>query len=100
MGYKSAFYKQVEEEEKNGCEEDGSSIVWDQLEKKKRYSLMVKENFKPKASRLVQLSMEHSHKPKSERKPAPDLSRVRELGKFYLEYVKSLDKNRSTTAAP
>lgn len=52
MGYKSEFYKKVEEEVKSGYEDEYSSMVWDQMEKKKRYSVMVKENFKPKTSRL------------------------------------------------
>ncbi len=52
VGYKSEFYKKVEEEVKSGYEDEYSSMVWDQMEKKKRYSMMVKDNFKPKTSRL------------------------------------------------
>jgi hypothetical protein len=42
VGYKSHFYKKIEEEDKEGSDDQYSSMVWDQLEKKKRYSLMVK----------------------------------------------------------
>lgn len=82
MPFKSEFYRKIEEEENNG-DDEYSSMLWDQLEKKKRYSLMVKENFKPKTSRLQNLSIDESGR-KSERKIAPDLSRVKEIGKFYL----------------
>jgi hypothetical protein len=38
-------------------------MVWDQLEKKKRYSMMVKDNFKPKTSRINQsMSIDESRK--------------------------------------
>jgi hypothetical protein len=59
-------------------------MVWDQMEKKKRYSVMVKEKFKPMTSRVLHESLDQSQKQKSERKIAPDLSRVKEIGKFYL----------------
>lgn len=47
---------------------------------------MVKENFKPKTSRIhhESLTIDDSQKRKSEKKIAPDLSRVKEIGKFYL----------------
>ena len=32
-------------------------MLWDQVEKKKRYSLMVKENFKPKTSKSLHESI-------------------------------------------
>lgn len=55
-------------------------MIWDQMEKKKRYSLMVKDNFKPKTSRVYQTlnaSVDNSRQMKSEKKIAPDLSRVK-----------------------
>ena len=75
VGYKSHFYREIEEQEREG-EEDGSG-VWDQMEKKKRYSLMVKEQFKPKTSRVYQNSIDETRAQTSLRKVAPDLSRVK-----------------------
>ncbi len=47
--------------------------------------MMVKENFKPKTSRVhhESLSIDDSRR-RSEVKISPDLSRVKEIGKFYL----------------
>ncbi len=65
-------------------------MLWDQVEKKKRYSMMVKQNHKPKVSKKLHDSIQISRAQTSNKKIMPDGSRVKELGKFYLQYVKSL----------
>lgn len=52
-------------------------MLWDQVEKKKRYSLMVKENHKPKISKALHNSIDMSRAQTSAKKVIPDNSRVK-----------------------
>lgn len=53
-------------------------MLWDQVEKKKRYSIMVKENYKPKVSKKLHESVEISRAQTSLKKiQMPDGSRVK-----------------------
>lgn len=56
--FKSKFY--LEEEKKLREGDEGYETLFDQMEKKKRYSELVKQNFKPKISIKLRKSINES----------------------------------------
>ena len=72
--------------------------VWDQVEKKKRYSELVQENYRPKISMVKSKAIENSKLKTSFAKQVPDRKFIIEKGNAYMEYIYSIKKKRQKSS--
>lgn len=92
VSFKSRFYLQEEERLREREELEESGPQWDFLERQKRYSQFVKDKVRPKVSQKLKEALQESLVRKEVE--VPDRSRVIEVGKGYLEFMRNLEKNR------
>lgn len=74
----------MEEEKKLREGDEGYETLFDQVEKKKRYSDLVKQNFKPKISIKLRQSVNESQMKASSARAGLDRSSQIQKGKEYL----------------
>lgn len=97
MSFKSQFYRSEEEKERERKEFEETGPTWDFLEKQKRYSQFVKDKKKPKISSKLKESLEETIKQSHVYLESPDRSKYIEVGKNYLEFMRGLEKRRTST---